>query len=197
MRDTLAWVRGYMYRATCRLFRRNIEIGAGLRIYKRLSIVGKGKVILGKNCLIGEALGDCSQFVTLYTHDESAIIRIGDDAALYAARVSSRYEIIIGNDVLIEQSGLLDTDFHSIDKSRRPPEHEMRERCRIVVGNRVCIGVRSFVTKGVTIEDDVMVLPGSVVTSSIKAGSCVGGNPAKPIAHNSGLYLTGSKASLG
>lgn len=197
MRDTLAWLRGYIYRVTCRLFRRNIEIGPGLRIYKRLSIVGTGKVILGKNCLIGEALGDRSQFVTLYTHDESAIIRIGDGAALYAARVSSKYEISIGDDVLIEQSGLLDTDFHSIERSRKNPEDETRERCRIVVGDRVSIGARSFVTKGVKIEDDVLVIPGSVVTSLIKAGSCVGGNPAKPIIGNSGPHLTGSKSALG
>ena len=182
MRDTLAWFRGYLYRATCRLFRRNIEIGQGLRIYKRLSIVGKGTVVLGKNCLIEGALGDSSQFVTLYTHSESAIIRIGDDAALYAARISAKYEIIVGNDVLIEQAGLLDTDFHSIDKSRRPPEGETRERCRIVVGDRVSIGARSFITRGVKIEDDVVVVPGSVVTSQIRAGSFVGGNPAKPVA---------------
>ena len=66
-----------------------------------------------------------------------------------------------------------------------------------VVGNRVSIGARSFVTKGVTIEDDVLVLPGSVVTSLIKAGSCVGGNPAKPIMSQSGRHLTGSKSALG
>lgn len=182
MRDMFAWFRGYIYRVTCRLFRQNIEIGEGLLIYKRLSIVGKGKVVLGKNCLIEGALGDSSQFVTLYTHGESAIIRIGDDVALYAARVSAKYEIIIGNDALIEQAGLLDTDFHSIDKSRKTPEGETRERCRIVVGDRVCIGARSFITRGVKIEDDVLVFPGSVVTSLIKAGSCVGGNPAKPVA---------------
>ncbi|MBK9307218.1 MAG: hypothetical protein IPM58_09060 [Nitrospira sp.] len=159
--------------------------------------MGKGKVVLGSNCLIGEALGDSSQFVTLYTHDESAIIQIGANAALYAARVSSKYEITIGDDVLIEQSGLLDTDFHSIDKSRKHPEGETRERCRIVVGNRVCIGARSFVTRGVQIEDDAVVFPGSVVTSLIKAGSCVGGNPAKPIMSNSGLSPIGCTSSLG
>lgn len=181
MRDTLARFRGYLYRVTCRLFRRNIHIGQGLRIYKKLSIAGKGKVVLGKNCLIGGALGDSSQYVTLDTYDEGAIIRIGDDVALYAARVSSRYEIVIGNEVLIEQAGLLDTDFHSIDKSRKRPEGETRGQCRIVVGNRVCIGARSFITKGVKIEDDVLIFPGSVVRSPIKAGSCIGGNPAKPV----------------
>jgi len=182
MRDTLAWFRGYIYRVTCRLFRRNIEIGEGLRIYKKLSIAGKGKVVLGKNCLVGGASGDSSQYVTLDTYSECAIILVGDDVALYAARISAKHEIIIGNDVLIEQAGLLDTDFHSIDKSRKTPEGEMRERCRIVVGDRVCIGARSFITRGVKIENDVLVFPGSVVTSLIKAGSCVGGNPAKPVA---------------
>ncbi|MDR4470968.1 MAG: hypothetical protein MRJ68_22190 [Nitrospira sp.] len=182
MRDLLASLRGRIYRGACRLFWKNIKIGEGLRIYKKLSITGKGKLVIGKNCIIGGALGDSSQYVTLDTHSETATIQIGNNAVLNAARVSSKFEIIIGNDVLIEQAGLLDTDFHSIDKSRQTPQGETRERCRIVVGDRVCIGARSFITRGVKIEDDVLVFPGSVVTSQVKAGSCVGGNPAKLVA---------------
>ena len=43
----------------------------------------------------------------------------------------------------------------------------------IVVGDRVCIGARSFITRGVKIEDDVLAFPGRC-DLSIKAGSCVG-----------------------
>jgi len=179
MRNRLARMRGYIFTLLCRLFRQNINIGKGLKIYKRLSIKGEGQTYLGNNCTIGGARGDSSQYVTIDTHNQDAVIRIGDNVSLYAARISAKYEIIVGNDVLIEQSGVLDTDFHSIDKSRKTPAGESKERCRIDIGDRVCIGARSFIMKGVKIGNDAIVVPGSLVNAQVKAGSVICGNPAK------------------
>lgn len=179
MRSRVAHFRGYIYTLYCRLFRWNIKIGKGLKLHARLRITGEGQTYLGENCTIGGAEGDSSQYVTIGTHSRDAAIRIGDNASLYAARISAKYEIVVGNDVLIEQSGLLDTDFHSIDKSRKTPAGETKERCRILIGDRVCIGTRSFIMKGVKIADDVIILPGSVVTTPVKSSSIIFGNPAK------------------
>jgi UDP-3-O-[3-hydroxymyristoyl] glucosamine N-acyltransferase len=175
----LADLRGKIFTLRCRIFRRKIFIGVGIKLYKRLHISGSGSVYLGKNCVIGGIPGDDSQYVTLDTHSPDAVIRIGDHARLYAARISAKYEIIIGNNVLIEETGILDTDFHSVEKSRSHPDNEDKERCRIVVGDRVRIGARGFITKGVSIGDDVIVMPGAAVITSIKAGAVVCGNPAK------------------
>lgn len=177
----LARLRGFIFIIKCRIFRRNIFIGDGLKIYKRLHISGKGRVYLGSNCAIWGIIGDNSQYVTIDTHTSDAVIRIGDNARLYAARISAKYEITIGNNALIEEAGVLDTDFHSIEKSRDTPDNENIERCRIVIGDRVCIGTRSFITKGVKIGDDVVIWPGALVNTSIKSGSVVCGNPAKVI----------------
>ncbi len=52
---------------------------------------------------------------------------------------------------------------------------------RIIIGNNVFIGINSIIMPGVTIDDDVIVAAGSVVTKSIPKGKIVGGNPAKII----------------
>lgn len=180
MIDFLALLRGKLFILTCRVLGLKVSAGEGLRIYKRLSIKGVGAVRIGRNCSVHGIRGDRSQFVSIYTHTPDAEVTIGDNAKLYAARISAKFEITLGNDVLIEESGVVDTDFHSIDKDRGTPD-EHRDRCRVVIGHRVCIGARSIITKGVTIDDDVVIVPGSVVVNSVKTGAIICGNPAKPL----------------
>jgi acetyltransferase-like isoleucine patch superfamily enzyme len=179
MSARFARFRGFLFAVRCLLFKRNTKVGKGLTLYRRLRVRGTGKIYIGNNCTIGGAIGDRSQYTTIFTHSPEAIVRIGDDTSLYAARISAKYEILIGNDVLIEEAGILDTDFHSIDKTRSEPDGETKERCRIVIGDRVSIGARSFVMKGVVIGTDVIVTPGSVITTSAIPNTIIGGNPAK------------------
>jgi acetyltransferase-like isoleucine patch superfamily enzyme len=179
MRDLIARLRGHLFILTSRIFRRNIAVGAGLSIYKGFRIFGNGVVRIGKNCSIDGICGDSSQYVCLDTHAPDAVITIGDNARLYAARIVARYQVTIGNDVLIEEAGIVDTDFHSIKRSRENPAHENRSACGITIGSRVSIGARSYITKGVTIGDNVVIAPGSIVTNSIQSGSLAFGNPAR------------------
>lgn len=181
MRDFIAQLRGKIFILICKYFKKNVYIDKGLKIYKKLYIEGNGKIYIGKNCVIDGIRGDKSQYVSIDTHSPDAVIKIGDNVSLYAARISSKFQIIIGNDVLIEDSSIVDTDFHSIDKSRGQPINENKDKCQIYISNRVCIGVKSVVTKGVNIGGNVIIAPGSVVTTSVKSGSMVMGNPAKPV----------------
>lgn len=182
MRDFFAKIRGSAFIFWCRVFRRNISIGKGLKIYKRLIISGNGKVLIGRNCLVDGIYGDNNQYVSIDTCSPDAVIAIGDNVQLYAARVSAKFQITIGNDVLVEESGIVDTDFHSIDRGRGKPYSENKDKCKVHIGSRVCVGARSYITKGLTIEDDVIIMPGSIVTMSVKSGSVICGNPAKPAA---------------
>ncbi len=125
-------------------------------------------------------LGDTRQYTCIDTGTPFACVEIGDNARLYAAKIWSQFSIRMGNDVFIEESSIVDTDFHSIDRERTTPDpHETLEKHRIVIGDRVCIGSRSIVTKRVTIGDDALIAPGSIVSRSIPARSFVCGNPAK------------------
>ena len=181
MRDFIARIRGVMFSLWCRWARKNVKTHGGLRIYKKLKIRGKGCVELGSNCVIDGILGDDRQYVTIDTQSETASIKIGNNVTLCAARISSRYSIVIGNDVLVEESGIIDTDFHSIKQDRGDPLGENLEKCRVVIGDRVCIGPKSFIAKGVRIGEDVVAAPGSIVASSIKPGVVICGNPARPM----------------
>jgi len=184
MRDFIALVRGKIFTLICKIFQKNTFIGSGLKIYKKLSVNGKGTVYIGKNCLIHGVRGDRSQYVCIDTGNNDAVIRIGDNASLNGARINSHFEIHIGENVLIEEAGINDTDFHTIDKSREIPSYEDKKKCRITIGNRVCIGSKSMILKGVTVKDDVIIGPGSIVNKSIKSGSYAYGNPVKIIKIN-------------
>ena len=72
---------------------------------------------------------------------------------------------------------LLDNDFHAItvDGVEQPSAAPIR------IGNRVWVGTRAIVLKGVTIGDGAVVAAGAVVTKDVPAGAVVGGMPAKVI----------------
>jgi maltose O-acetyltransferase len=83
-------------------------------------------------------------------------------------------ECLIGDSVLI-----LDSDFHHIDPIRR---HEPGvPSSPVVLGDRVWIGSRAIILKGVEIGEGSVVAAGSVVTRSVSPRVVVAGNPAKLI----------------
>ncbi len=180
MKDAIAKIRGYLFTLKCRFMRGNIVIGSGLKLYCKFEIEGPGKVSIGSDCIVSNIGGDNRHYVTIYTHDPAAVVSIGNNARLFAARISSKFEIKIGDDLLMEESGIMDTDFHSLSPDRAEPL-ENRHQCRVGIGNKVSIGVRSVICKGVTIGDDVVVWPGSIVNKSVPSGAAVCGNPAGPV----------------
>lgn len=179
MIEGIARLRGSLYRLWTRLSGGRIRIGSGLRLHGPLRVRGPGTVRIGRDCRVDRVAGDPSQYVVLDTHAPDASITIGDCARLYAARISSRWSIALGDEVLVEESGIVDTAFHSIERHRGTPDDESREHSRIVIGNRVSIGARSLVLRGVTVGDAACIYPGSVVIRSIPAGCVALGNPAR------------------
>ena len=181
LKKRLAIFRGQLFKLKCRAMKPNIKIGTGLILNKKLGIKGTGRVEIGNNCVIEGIVGDKHRYVTLYTHCPNAIIRVGNNVRLYGARISSRFAILIGDEVLIEHAGVADTDFHTIDRNRKPSTSECIERCQVVIGNRAAIGSGSIIGKGVHIGNDAIIAPGSVVTGAIPDMCFAAGNPAKII----------------
>lgn len=179
MSTSLAKLRGWLMRLRLRFSDGHISIGEGLKLFCRLEIRGQGRVSIGRDCAVSKVPGNRLRHVTIYTNSPEAHVVIGDRVTLSAVSMSSKFGIAIGDDVLIEESGIMDTDFHAITPDRAEPIED-NEACRVRVGNRVSIGARSIICKGVAIGDDVLVIPGSVVNKSVPAGSVVAGNPARP-----------------
>jgi acetyltransferase-like isoleucine patch superfamily enzyme len=182
MKALAAAIRGSFFRIACSWARKGIiSIGPGLKLYCKLEIRGEGRVSIGRNCVVSRVAGDNRHYVTIYTHSPTAFVSIGNEARLFGARISSKYEVLIGDDFLIEEAGIADTDFHSISVDRGEP-HENPAKCRIAIGNRVSVGARSIVCKGVTIGNDALIYPGSIVKAKeVPEGSAVCGNPARVI----------------
>ena len=178
MNTLIAKALGALYIKKCEYFHEKIRIGKGLKLYCKLEIMGNGSVYVGQNCTVSGIRGDSSQYVTIYTHSPKAVIKIGNNASLFAARFSSKFSLTIGDDALIEESGIADTDFHSLDTSRAEPVEES-QKCRVNIGNRVSIGAKSQIGKGVTIGDDTVICPGSIIVKSVPSGVMVFGNPAR------------------
>lgn len=181
MNDFIAKLRGYIYRGIYLRFMPNVSIQENLKIYKKLKIIGDGKVFIGKNFIAGNLVGENNKYVTIDTHSPDATIIIGDNVKLFSTRVSSFHKIEIEDNVIIEDSGVVDTDFHSIEKHRGDPVHETLDQCKIFIGNNVVIGASSIITKGASIESGSVVLPGSVVSKPINKKAIIAGNPARPI----------------
>lgn len=179
MKEIFAAIRGAVFALKCKMFKKNVYIKNGLKLYGKIKIKGTGNIVIGKNCSIWGIPGNRSQYVTLYTNSPDAVIRIGDNVNLFAAKFSCKYSIIIGNNVLIEDTSILDTDFHSIHQSRDEPLNESKEICEIIICDRVSIASRSIISKGAKIGEDTIVGPCSVVNRSFPSGSIIFGNPAK------------------
>ena len=176
----MTWLRTVWFRLLCLLLRRRISIGRGLRLKCWLELDGPGSFVIGDHCTIDSMPGGRREHVTLYSNSPASRVVIGNGVLLRACRLSCKYLISIGNEVLIEDAGLADTDFHSIDPSRADAQEDP-EQCRIVVGDRVAIGSRSVICKGVTLGEGARIIAGSVVRKSVPAGITVLGNPARPV----------------
>ncbi|MCU1693090.1 MAG: putative acetyltransferase [Frankiales bacterium] len=72
---------------------------------------------------------------------------------------------------------VLDNDFHAITSGgvERP------SAAPVVIGDRVWVGTRAVVLKGVTVGDGAVVAAGAVVSKDVPAGAVVAGIPARQV----------------
>jgi acetyltransferase-like isoleucine patch superfamily enzyme len=103
-----------------------------------------------------------------------ALIRIGNGTYLNrGTEIVAARNVTIGRDCKIAREVIImDTDQHPL------PNSELVAR-PIVIEDRVWIGARAIVLKGVTIGHDAVIGAGSVVTRDVPAGAVVGGVPAR------------------
>ncbi len=167
---------GSYYKLKYCLLQRKVEIGPGLKVEPKLSIKGPGKVRIGKNVMIDGT----SHTVTLWTYHEDSEIIIGDHIFLNGTRFGCRKRIEIGDNCIIADCRILDTDFHSIIPDRRNDPSAIRT-APISIGKNVWIAMDSIVLPGACIGDNSTIAAGSVVTGAVSNDCLFGGNPAKLI----------------
>ena len=103
-----------------------------------------------------------------------ALIRIGNGTYLNrGTEIVAARSVTIGRDCKIAREVIImDSDQHPL------PNGELVAK-PVTIEDRVWIGARAIILKGVTIGHDAVVGAGSVVTSDVPPGAVVGGVPAR------------------
>lgn len=109
-------------------------------------------------------------------------IEVGNNSYMNASLLQCASRITIGDDCAIASDALIqDTDFHPmLDSEGR----EKQSSIPICIGNKVWVGAKAIILKGVTIGDGAVVAAGAVVTKDVPAHCIVAGNPARVVREN-------------
>jgi acetyltransferase-like isoleucine patch superfamily enzyme len=143
----------------------------------RLDIRGPGRVRVGDRSNLYAFVGR----TRLYTRTPEAVISIGRNVRLNGPTIQAACRIEIGDDALLGDAIVLDTDMHPVATGRRhDPDAEVRSR-PIVIERNVWIGGQAAVLPGVTIGEGSVVGFRAVVAADVPPGVVVAGNPARVV----------------
>ena len=100
-------------------------------------------------------------------------IELGDDVFLNArSEIRARELVRVGAHCrLAFDVVVMDTNHHDLEGSLTTAP--------TILGERVWVGARALVLRGVTIGDGAVVAAGAIVTRDVPAGALVAGNPAR------------------
>lgn len=145
------------------------------------------KIILGEGCsLVSKSkynFAGINHPVILATLSSNAVIKIGK-VGISGSSICAVKGITIGDySGLGANSNIYDSDFHSIEPTKRLNQTSIFDANfrEVIIGKNVWIAANVTILKGVKIGDEAIVGACSVVTSSIPARTIYAGNPARKI----------------
>jgi acetyltransferase-like isoleucine patch superfamily enzyme len=162
--------------------------------------IGRDTRLVGASLVVRDApgcslgIGDGSDIAaSMVLEAAGARIQVGDRTHIGGGTLlDASTEIVVGDDVLIAFGALImDHDSHSLDFDHR--RHDVGEwiqgrkdwshvpRSAVRVGDKVWVGTRAIVLKGVHLGEGSVVAAGSVVTRDVPAWTLVAGSPARVI----------------
>lgn len=146
----------------------NLVIGYGAVIVGRFVVSGNGSILIEKN----------SRLINTVLTVEG-VLRIGENCFLNGTSIVAIKSVVIGNDCLLSDAYITDSDFHNIEPELRhapPTDKAIRP---ISIGRNVWIGDRGVVLKGSEIGDDSVVGSNTVIRGCIPARVVCVGNPGQ------------------
>jgi acetyltransferase-like isoleucine patch superfamily enzyme len=171
LRYAIARLKGLFYVHYFHIRGLQFQCGARLRVFGRLQLKGPGQVVLGADVVIHGK-------VTPWTHSPDARIVIGDNVVMDGTRFGCVEEITIGNDCIVADARIMDTDFHSIRAHRRSPAAPIRVAA-VRIADNVWVGAAAALLPGTTIGRNSVVGFGAVCMGRYPADKVIIGNPAK------------------
>ena len=159
-----------------------VLIGNTPSINQHTIISGRGKLIVGKNCVFGYKPGGRHRHgcIELQSRFEDALIKIGNNVATNNNLfICAAQYIKIGDNTLIgEGVTIMDFEAHGIHPDNR---RQVGEIGSIEIGSNVWIGNNVTILKNTKIGDNTIIATGAVVSGIFPADVVVGGVPAKVI----------------
>jgi len=180
-------------------FKAKIFIGKGtkLNLHKNSKIiVNKGKLFIGcrfslpfktvvdiyenGKLIVNGRVEICKGTKVMIGND--AILKIGNNSYINEnSRIQCREEIQVGEECAISWNvNILDTDEHIliIDGVKKQSVK------KVVIGDKVWIGSKATILKGVEIGNGAVIAAGAFVSKNVSTNCLVGGIPAKTIYEN-------------
>ena len=131
---------------------RRIEIGRNFKIWENCTLgVGKGKIIIGDNGLLG---------VNTFINSSEGTVKIGDNVAIAPYTQIYSYTHHFEKDKLV-------TDCDRVGD--------------VTIENNVLIGSNVIILPGITIHEGAIIAAGAVITSDVPSNKIYGGIPAKEL----------------
>jgi len=144
---------------------------------------GKGEVTVKSNVTIGysKAPRYGNGEILLQARQSKSRIEINSNTVMSNNVTMIANDLIqIGESVLIGDCvSIFDSDFHAINPCERGLSHG--RDAPVSIGNKVWLGSRVLVLKGVSIGENSVIAAGSVVTNNIPRDVVAGGVPARVI----------------
>jgi acetyltransferase-like isoleucine patch superfamily enzyme len=146
-------------------------MGTHVTLRGRPSIQSAGVLTIGSHVRLVSTVATL-ELVTL----ADGRLEIGDDVFInYGSSIVASSHVRIGNGCLIGTHVMvMDCDFHRVEDKSWDTAGEP-----IVIEDRVWLGNRSMVLKGVRVGHDAVVAAGSVVTHDVEPRTLVAGVPAR------------------
>ncbi len=170
-----ALAKGYWYRISFRLRGKRFSAGSNFRCFGSIILRGPGKFTLGDRVVL---LGR----VTPFTHSPQAEILIGNNVRLDGVRFGCADRITIGDDCLLAECHIIDTDFHSTRVDRRTNPDAPVRTAPIVVEENVWVSEGVGMLPGAWIGANSVVGIRAVCVRRYPPNSILFGNPAAVVA---------------
>ena len=161
---------GQVLNARVRL-RRATSLGRRVRLSGRPAITNGGRMTIGDRVRLVSTVATL-ELVSL----PHGYLEIGENTFInYGTSIVSSSHVRIGDDCLIGTHVMvMDCDFHRVEDKAWDTTGEP-----IVIEDRVWLGNRAMVLKGVRVGHDAVVAAGAIVTRDVPPRSLVAGVPAK------------------
>jgi carbonic anhydrase/acetyltransferase-like protein (isoleucine patch superfamily) len=166
----MALLKGYLYKTWYPLRGIRFRAGPNFRVFGSLDVRGPGQVVFGKDVTV-------DMHVTPYTHDQEAVIEVGNHCFLNGVRLGCKERITIGDDCIVADARIIDTNFHSTRSDRWDPAAPIRTS-PVHIARNVWIASSAALLPGTKIGANSVVGFGAICSGEFQSNAIIAGNPA-------------------